>query len=492
MNFTKLSLLATICTIMSFHSYAQRVFEYNASLSAYAATEDNLPMWAQANKFGTVPNCSNLLVEAGFFSDFNPQHKIQIAYGYNMVGALTSLRGNNNAIIDQLYTSAKWKFIRIDAGMVRPDIEYNGISSTNGNMLYSTNSRNMPGINLRTDYFFLPYLDRFIQIKVNLAEYRMVDDRYIQNTRLHNKGFAVKLKPWKRLELIAGVDHYAQWGGDSPTDGKQPSTFKDYLKIFAGQEGDIHSSLSSQLNVLGNHIGREHMKINYLADKFILSAYHDIPAEDRSGIKFRTVPDGLYGLYFGKNEKKGWVTDLIYEFYYTKFQAGAIHDRPLDMNNPDDVKELEEQDPNDYYYGRHIEGGADNYFNHGEYKSGWTLYGNSISSPFFTPIIKNADKSITLNNRFVAHYIGMKGIAFDKVPYQLRVSYSMNYGTYSQPLSGDHKQVSFSIEGGIPPIKNFPFNINCGVYGDFGKLYSNNVGLSVKISRRAVLATRKR
>lgn len=479
-------LIALLLLITNLNSFAQRTITYDVSLSGYVAAKDNLPFWATANKFGIVPNQSNFLIQSGIFSDFNKQHKVQMAYGVSFAGAVTSFNGTNSAFIDQLFISAKWKFLRLDAGIIHPDIEYNGVSSTNGDILYSTNARNMPGINLRTDYFSFPYLEKFIAFKLNLAEYRMTDDRYIKKTRVHNKAAYVKIKPWKRLELIVGVEHYAQWGGYSPIDGKQPSSFKDYLRIFAGKEGDARSSQSSQLNVLGNHIGREHIRINYLADKFMISAYHDIPAEDRSGIKFRTVPDGLYGIYFGKTEKKGWITDIAYEFYYTKYQAGPHHDRPATP------EEMEKQDPNSPWYGKVILGGNDNYFNHGEYRSGWTMYGNPICSPFFTPISIQKNHVITLNNRFVAHYVGIKGFAFNnKVPYFFRASYTMNYGTYSIPLEDKPRQVSLALEAGLPSIKKLPFNIDLGIYGDFGELFSNNVGISIKLSRKAILSTLK-
>lgn len=460
----------------------QRTFEAKSAVSTTLSTNGTLPMWAYADKYGVVPMSNNVLLEASVFSDFNKKHKIQFAYGFSAAGFIA--RGDNNLLIDELYASAKWKFIRVDAGMIRPDIEYNGVSSTNGNLVYSTNSRNMPGINIRTDYFSFPFIDRFIEFKANLAEYRMIDERYIEDTRLHHKSLFVKLKPYRRLELIVGIDHYGMWGGDSPTTGKQPSSLKDYIRIFFGSEGDANSSLSSQLNVLGNHLGREHFKINYLGDEFTLSAYHDIPFEDRSGIKFRTVPDGLYGLYFGKRDKSAWISDVIYEFYYTKYQAGPYHDRPATP------EEMEGQDPNSHWYGKVIIGGNDNYYNHGEYLSGWTSYERTISSPFFNPIKVNADHSITLNNRLVAHYIGLKGTAWKKIPYSARFSYSMNYGTYGMPLTDKPKQFSFGLEAGLHHIKKLPFKMDLGVYGDIGKLYENSIGFSLKLSRKDIIRVR--
>lgn len=111
-------------------------------------------MWATTNKFGIVPDSRGGLLQLGFFSDFNTQKKIRLAYGISGVGYFTQAK--NKAILDELYMSAKWEKIRLDMGMIHPDIDFNGISSQNGNIVYSDNSRSQPGYNLRTDYIRIP------------------------------------------------------------------------------------------------------------------------------------------------------------------------------------------------------------------------------------------------------------------------------------------------------------------------------------------------
>lgn len=99
-------------------------------------------------------------------------------------------------------------------------------------------------------------------------------------------------------------------------------------------------------------MGREHLRINYLADNYILSFYHDIPFEDGSGTDFRSFPDGTYCFYYGSKNPEQWISDVIYEFYYTKYQSGSRHDRPATE------EEKKKQDPKSHFYGEKYSGDA--------------------------------------------------------------------------------------------------------------------------------------
>ena len=150
---------------------------------------------------------------------------------------------------------------------------------------------------------------------------------------------------------------------------------------------------------------------------------------------------------------------------------------------------MEKQDPDDYYYGRIVLGGDDNYFNNSEYRSGWTYYGRTIGTPFLTPYRPNSE-GITLgvyNNRVIAHYFGIQGYAVKRIPYTVRLSYSLNYGTYAAPLDHTLHQFSFGAEVGVLNRPNAPLHIRIGVYGDYGKLYKCNTGLTISFIHKGKL-----
>lgn len=478
-----MKILLFIITILSIQQLCrgQRNFEYKSSLTGLVSTSENLPMWATANKNGIFPDSRGGLIQAGFFSDFNPQKTIQVAYGVSGAGYLTQAK--NKIMIDELYFSAKWKKIRLDLGMIHPQEEFNGVSAQNGSFVISGNTRAMPGYNLSSDYIGIPLISRILAFKFNYSDYTMIDKRFVDRTRLHNKSLYLRLTPWHRLEIIAGLGHWAQWAGTSPVYGKQPDSFRDYIRVFAARNGGQGSSTSDSINALGNHLGSRYARINFKANRFTLTLYYDNFFEDGAANHLRSMPDGTYGIYYGTVNKKQLISDIIYEFTYSKYQSGSRHDRPATP------EEMEKKDPHDYYYDRIILGGNDDDFNNSEYRSGWTYYGRTIGTPFLSPRAPDAN-GITLgvfNNRVIAHYIGLKGYLCDKLPYKIRLSYSLNYGRHSVPLENRPTQFSFGMETGIVRNTRLPFQIDLGIYGDYGKLYSNNTGLTLTISRNGVL-----
>ena len=264
------------------------------------------------------------------------------------------------------------------------------------------------------------------------------------------------------------------WGGVSPVHGPQPQSFKDYLRVVCGLSGGADATQSDQINVLGDHRGRELIQLDWTADDFTVTFAHDIPFDDSSGMGFQNFPDGVNTLSFSFNDKDKWISDILYEFVYTKWQSGPYHD-----TSDAPPKEGEEW---------HILGGRDNYFNNGAYKSGWTYYGMTAGLPLFTPMPADGD-GVTMgvcNNRVVAHHIGIAGKIVRKIPYRFKATYSENYGNYSQTLDIFGKalrQVSLALEVDIPAFSDkWPLAVSVGAYGDVGELYRDSFGLTLRLS----------
>ncbi len=162
----------------------KRSVDYTTSLTGFVAYQNTLPFWAINNKHGLIPKGTGLYWK----SVFSPisriaQNSIRV---WGISRRLLS-RPDNNIILDQLYASARWRNLRLDLGMIHPKEEYNGVSSTNGNFIRSGNSRTFPGYNLNSDYMKVPCTQGVLSIKFNWADYMMIDDRYVEDTRLHNK-----------------------------------------------------------------------------------------------------------------------------------------------------------------------------------------------------------------------------------------------------------------------------------------------------------------
>ncbi len=452
----------------------KREFDYRASVSGFLSSEKQLPFWAVSNRHGIVPATNGSVLEAGVFSGFASGRTIRFAYGVSAAGQLAE--GENNLFIDQLFASAAWRKLQLDLGIVHRETELDGLSSTNGNIIWSGNARSLPGYRLRTAYISIPGTKGVLSFKGSWGDYLMDDKRYVKHTLLHNKSLFLRIVPHRRWEVVFGLEHVAQWGGTSPDYGKQPSSFVDYLRIVAGREGGSAATESDRINVLGNHLGRQHLQVSYTADDYSLSFYHDIPFEDGSGTRFQNFPDGTYTFYYRKRRTGKWIDALLYEFHYTKCQSGKYHDRP---RTPE---EMEGRDPEDNLK---ILGGNDNYFNNGMYQSGWTFHGRPLGSPLMTAGMpgENGISPGIFNNRVLGHHIGLKGTAFSRIPYRALLTYTRNYGSYSAPLpDAPQEQFSCGLEAVLPPC-GLPFRIDLGIYGDFGEFSGQNIGVSLKLYR---------
>lgn len=472
--------------------------EWDVSLYGAGATEKTLPFWAVTNKNGMIPSTHSGLLVAGTDFKYGSKPGIDVYAGLKLSGSVVpgsltdvaaspAIKGYGisplqktgtawRGMVEELYVGVGWKMLRLDLGMIDRTPEYNGLSLTGGNIVWSGNSRNAPGYNLQVNYFEIPGTRGIFSIKANYADYKLVDDRYVDGAMLHNKSIYFKFKLHKRVHLQLGLEQWAMWGGVSPVYGPQPHSFKDYLRVVCGKSGGSDATESDQINVLGDHRGRELIQLDWTADAFTLSFAHDIPFEDGSGIRFKNFPDGVNTLNFSFHDRDKWVTDILYEFVYTKWQSGPHHDTSTDPDRQDEEW--------------HILGGRDNYFNNGEYRSGWTYYGRTIGLPLITPKPVVSEDGLVLgvcNNRVVAHHIGIAGKFARKIPYRLKATYSKNFGQYVQSYAdifdSAPEQVSLALEVDVPRIfRKLPVSLSVGAYGDVGELYENNFGLVLRLT----------
>ena len=460
-------------------SFAQRKIDIDISMSGFVSTTDSLPFWAVTNRHGLIPDTDGGVLFFGLKSDFNSKNELQFAYGAS--GAVQLSEGGYKFKVDELYLSSFWKVFRLDVGMQYRGAEFQGLGISNGNIVYSGNSRNMPGYNFSIKPFPVPYTNKKLWIYCNYSDYMMIDNRYVRNTLVHNQSLYFRIDISPRVDLHLGFEDWAQWGGTNPDGTINPSGFNDYLRIITGRAGAENASSSDQANVLGNHLGREIIKINYRADDYTLTVQHDIPFEDGSGMGFQNFPDGINTVYFSFNDKNRWVSDIVYEYIYTKSQSGDAHERPA----TDD--EMAHQNPSDSHYGIIILGGLDDYFNHSSYKSGWTYFGRTIGLPLFIPNTVDEEgivKGGIVNNRITAHHIGISGNIARLVPYRLMLTWSKNFGRYNQTyqyFNDAPQQFSFGLEGEFPKIKELPIIFNYGIYGDIGNLYPVRMGFCLGI-----------
>jgi len=460
-----------ISCLTFFLGYSQeKELKYAVELNSAIATKNTLPFWLTANKFGAIPNSANTLVTTSIYSEGNKlSNKVTFSYKAAFTGY--SAKETSTIFINELYGSLNYKNWQFDVGVKHDTILWEGLSSSNGNISKSTNARSFPGYNLQlVNYTQLPFAKKWLSVKGNYGDFLLNDKRSVENTLIHTKSLFFKSILSQNLALITGLNHYAQWAGTSSLFGKQPSGFKNYLRVITGSSGGSDALRGDQVNVLGNQLGSYLLQLNYKSDKINWNFYWSHLFEDRSGREMMNYPDGLYGLFIDFKKPKATISHLLTEFTYTKHQSGS---------DPHYTDEL----------GYHAGSGLDNYFNNGVYQSGWTYFGNMIGSPYFTTNAKDSNGItpgiIVGDNRLMAFNIGIKG-TIKNLQYKTLFSHTTYFGWFGDEYVNKPTQFSGLLEVSFSQLFKLPFRVTLGSAFDTGTYRSVNFGGSLKLSKRGI------
>ena len=472
-------------------------FDYNVSSVTTAGTSSVLPFWARTVQGGYMPDMASTLVIGGADFLYTSKQGITLGAGTNLVGGIESAgsasKSTVSGIVDRLYVSAGWKMLHADVGLKPRQKDFCSLSITGGgNIVMSGYARNLPGVNIWSDWIYFEK-GHWVGVKGNFAHYQMMDNRYVKGTMVHNKSLSFKFALGRKVDLEAGLDHWVQWGGVSPERGALPASWMDYYRVIFARQGGDDAPDGDRQNALGNHLGSEYIRVSWRTPELKMSFQYDMPFEDGRGVvKGHNIPDGVYSLVFSFNDRKGIVTDVVCEYMQTTWQSGDQHDRPATEEEmttvyPDRV-DAYWQRPDDFYYGKIVIGGRDFYFYNGDYKSGWTYHGKVLGLPLMLPESPDENGIVKgiANNRVRAGHIGLKG-NLGSIPYSFKATYSSNWGTYSTSEDSMYYsrpwQLSLAMELEFGRnITNLPLSFALGAYADYGKLYLNSVGLSLRVT----------
>lgn len=445
-----------------------------------------MPFWARTGEDGILPVRSSGLMTAGADVSYRHSNGIYFAAGANLAGALAQKSVLNTkpvyGMVDRLYVSGGWKMLHLDVGMKPRQREFSDLSISGGNFIYSRNTRNMPGINAWSDWIYFEK-GHWFGFRGNIAHYQYIDNRYVKGAYVHNKGLAIKIALGRKVDISGGLDHWAQWGGNSPKYGRQPVSFIDFYRVLMAQHGGEDATASDRLNVLGNHLGREWARLDWRHERFTMSFQYDKPFEDGSGVRLKNIPDGIWSVQCSFNDRDAAVTDIVFEYINTTWQSGPEHDRAATE------EEKKNQAEDEAYKDRVVLGGCDNYFGNSEYKSGWTNHGRTIGLPLILSAAPGEDGIVmtTVNTRVRAFHAAIRGNFAKELPYAFKGTFSLNYGRYNQAETSFFVsrpwQLSLAFELGLKRfMSNIPIDLNVGIYGDVGQLYQDSVGLTLKLS----------
>jgi len=472
------------------NAYSQkREYKYNVALSTNVSSASSLPFWMVSNKNGSVPDSNSSLFQLELKSDFVKKRAIDFSYGINFHASQASKVKYNGDKLDfflsELYVSSTWKIFSASLGMKNPEEKYSGVSYTNGNLLMSGNARSYPELVLGIPNYL--NVNSWFAFKGVFANGILLDDRCIDNTNVHHKNLFIRLGKTEGFSFEIGVDHYAQWGGDSELYGNLNSLNNLKAAIFVGS-GDVminksgQENTNDQYNKGGNHLGQNTFKFNYKHKDVDVSLVFRNIYEDKSGMLIRVnrVKDWSANLYVDFKKGKA-IQSVAYEFL-TTFNQGGFSIRPEHKREPVI--------------------GFDNYFGNYLYRSGWTNHGKVIGLPFITPKYDVNGQVVGIkNNAIVVHHIGIAGEILN-VKYRFKASFVDNNGllsikkigdgntqenykkaySYSNPL----KQQSYCLDIEVPKIKKLPFDISASIALDKGQYLKDNIGFNLKLTRNGI------
>jgi hypothetical protein len=477
---------------LSLRAQSTKSVQYNAELGGFVTNSAQTPFWLRANQYGTVPLQGSLAtLRLGVAKDYKHRQdtlnhrasRFDWGFGLNVVANSVPLSYYNSArlFLPDAYAKIRLGAVELYAGNRREVVGLGDTTLTSGFVAWSGNALPFPKVQLHTpDFVPLGFTKNLIAFRAGYAHGWLVNT-YIKNSYMHQKYLYVRLgKPNWRLHVTGGLNHQVQWGGRADyligtslaVNGKLTTTFRDYLLMITGYypddvQNDRYTDFDGT-NRIGNHLGSYDFSVEWRGDTQNWLLYHQHIYEDASGLAFQNVPDGLTGLrYLNRRPLKNrfQVKRLLVEGLITTNQSGPTFDQAARYQ------------------------GADNYFNHSQYREGWSYQGRTIGTPFIAPYNELSTKAVGEggsffpNNRLVAWYVGGEG-AFRKGPtLTARLSYSRNFGTYSQYFSERFYQFSSLLSARWPLDRRASTFLTTSLSLDRGQLLPISTGGFVSLRK---------
>ncbi|MCM1021996.1 MAG: capsule assembly Wzi family protein [Muribaculum sp.] len=457
---------------------------YSAETQASFSTGEHTPFWLVNNRQGLSSIEKNSgYVRAGVFRTMDSTNRrFRWAAGVDLAGCWNY---SSSFVIQQLYFEARYRSLGLLVGSKETYGVFANPKLSSGDVLFSGNARPIPQIKIGIpDYTYIPWTNDWLAVKLDIAFGMFTDDKWqrhfaengskrTEHALYHSKSLMFRIgRPEKPWNVEAGLQMAAQFGGRSIVNGKvtkMPTSFKDILRVVFAQGGGSNTPKGEQTNVYGNHVGTWNLAVNYApTPDWHLKAYYQHYFEDHSMMFFQFPwRDGLWGaeVSFPKNR---FVSALVYEFIYSKFQSGSVYwDKTAQIP--------------------HQISGRDNYYNHSIY-TGWQHWGMGIGNPLAISPIYNANGEIIFRtNRLIGHHLGFMGQPLSQLGYRVLLSYTRNWGTYGQPLKYVTTNYNALLELTYSPQKIKGFSTTLSLGADAGGMLGRSFGAMLTIKKSGIL-----
>lgn len=493
--------LLFISILFSCYIFGQSETSYHTETFGSLSTGENTPFWMTNQKWGVVPlNSNNFYLRGAVFHEQKLNKDYSLNFGADLIGSTS--HSFNTIWIQQLYGEFNWKKVRLNIGSKE---DYRSLLNpilSSGDFTSSNNARPLPEIKLSIpDFVLFPGIKRNFYIKGDFSVGKYLDGAYQEDTALpynqtytkdvlsHYKSVYFRfgnIEQNNKLQFIFGLDHHVQWGGTlyKKTNKygeydiiKQPKTFEDFMRAVTAQEGSANSSPTDQSYVAGSHIGSYLFKLDYCLNKDKqLSLYTQHFFEDRSGFLFQNYKDMLLGIEY-KTKEKALISNVLFEYIYTKNQSGPIHYSQIKDEEHKHIKNT----------------GNDNYYNNNDYIQGPSHYGRTKGTPLFLSPEYNNDGYLNFKGtRIIAFHMGVSGYISPDLQYRILATTGQNWGRYFVPYTSVKKGVASQLDLTYNYPKTDDLSLKLSMGFNTGKFFSDDTfGIGFTIIKKGIIQKRK-
>ncbi len=485
----RLLILGLLSPILGFSQSplpAPRSAQVFVEAGSYAASDGQTPFWLRANQYGIVPlKPAPGFIRGGLVIPYRNGRKRLFDWGAgaDVVTNAGQAGSPTTVLVPELYVKARLGLLEVYAGRRREIVGLADSTLGSGSYIWSGNALPMPKIQIALrDYAPIPFTNGIISVKGSFAHGWFPAEGFVDHSFLHQASIYGRLgKPTWPVRFYGGINHQVQWGGSTTNlpssfvenGGQFPSSFRDYIDVVTGSSLGYRRNLDSTKyspfdseNRIGNHLGTVDVAMDFRVKNLSFFAYRQSIYEDGSLFYLTNITDGLHGLRIRnlRPSRRGIaLTNVVLEYLDTRSQGG-----------------------DQFVPGTSLRG-RDDYFNHQQYRDGWSYRGQTIGTPFIPPANttlypQGADR-FTNDNRVQVYHLGLGGQIGGIVTFQTKLSYSQNYGTYPSPITPEARQLSGGLWVGAPLSARHGLNLTASVAVDKGSLYPDNIGGSISIRK---------
>ena len=472
----------TLAATATVHAEMPDSIHYSVEANTSFSSGENTPFWLANNRFGLSSiKKNNGYLRAGIFRDAHKNGK-RFAWGAG-VDLAVAYNFTSTFIVQQLYGELRYRCLSLTVGSKEFSSGFNNPRLSSGNMLFSTNARPIPQARIEIpEYTVVPLTKGWLAVKGFFSYGMFTDDKWqksfaapgskrTEHVLFHSKGGFLRIGDPDRfpVQLEGGLQMAAQFGGESIRGDaviKMPHGIKDWLKVIILSSGGADTPIGEQTNVYGNHVGDWNFALSWNSkdSPWKVKLYYDHFFEDHSMMFMEyTWHDMLLGVEasFPKNPV---VSTFVYEYLYTKDQAGAVY--------WDHTPEIPEQ-----------VSGRDQYYNHSIY-TGWQHWGMGIGNPLLISPVYNRNHLIDFqHNRIKGHHFGFEGDPLPWLSYRVLMSYTRSWGTYDDPTSRVLKNFNTLFETTFTPEKLKGWSGTLSIGSDGGSLLGPSFGAMLSIKK---------